>query len=117
MKLIIGGAFQGKLDFAKRHFNLTDEQICDCEKEHDLSKPCIYHFEKYILSRIENSQPVDFVPAEDQIIICEDIFCGVVPVEPKLREWREETGRQCAKLSEKSDEVYRIFCGLEQRIK
>jgi len=117
MTLIIGGAFQGKLDFAKKHFGLTDSQICDCEKEHDLSKSCIYHFEKYILSRIENNQPVDFVPAENQIIICEDIFCGVVPVDPKLREWREETGRICAKLSKESDEVYRIFCGLEQRIK
>lgn len=117
MVLVIGGAFQGKLDFAKAKFNLTEENICDCGKETDLSKQCLYHFEKYVLSCVEAGKPVDFTPKADQIIICEDIFCGVVPVDPKLRAWREETGRVCARLSKESDEVYRIFCGLEQRIK
>lgn len=117
MILIIGGAFQGKLDFAKNAFSLTDEQICDCKKDTDLSKQCIYHFEQYILDCIRNDKPVDFTPGEKQIIICEDIFCGVVPIDPVMRKWREETGRICAKLSKESDKVYRIFCGLEQQIK
>ena len=33
MKLIIGGAYQGKRDFAKAAFHLTDAQIFTCTGE------------------------------------------------------------------------------------
>ena len=114
MILIIGGAYQGKTDFAKSKFNLTDEDIFDCtdKTEIDTTKKCITHLEQYIKN---NKEP--FVPKEDQIIICDDIFCGVVPINPTDRAWREETGRVCARLSEEATEVYRVFCGLEQKLK
>ena len=42
MVLIIGGAWQGKLEFAKREFHLKDSDIYTCSgAEIDFSKPCI----------------------------------------------------------------------------
>ena len=35
MILIIGGAYQGKLDYAKEKFGLKDEDIFDCAKAND----------------------------------------------------------------------------------
>ena len=51
------------------------------------------------------------------VVICEDIFCGVVPVDPEMRAWREMTGRLLAYLSGKAAHVFRIFLGLEQKLK
>ena len=42
MILIIGGAYQGKLDFAKETFGITDADVYSCgEDEIDFSKHCI----------------------------------------------------------------------------
>ena len=30
MDLIIGGAYQGKTDYVRRTYNLSEEDICDC---------------------------------------------------------------------------------------
>ena len=41
MILIIGGAYQGKLDFAKETFGVTDADVYICgEDEIDFSKRC-----------------------------------------------------------------------------
>ena len=50
-------------------------------------------------------------------MICQDIFCGVVPMGAELRAWRQDTGRLCQYLAGEADRVSRIFCGLEQRLK
>ena len=43
MILIIGGAYQGKLDFAKEAFGITDGDVHTCGAgEIDFSKRCIY---------------------------------------------------------------------------
>ena len=46
MILIIGGAYQGKRDFAKTAFGVTEEEIFSCaDGEIDFSKRCIVHIE------------------------------------------------------------------------
>ena len=50
MILIIGGAYQGKLDFAKETFGVTDADVYICgEDEIDFSKRCIYKIEAFVL--------------------------------------------------------------------
>jgi adenosyl cobinamide kinase/adenosyl cobinamide phosphate guanylyltransferase len=53
----------------------------------------------------------------NSVLICMDIFCGVVPLGADMRAWRDMTGRLCAYLSSEADSVTRMFCGLEQRLK
>ena len=51
------------------------------------------------------------------LVISDEIGCGLVPIEACDRRWREETGRMLTLIAGYSDEVYRIFSGIAQRIK
>ena len=120
MILMIGGAYQGKLDFAKDAFGITDADVHICGTgEIDFSKRCIYKIEEFTCG---HSDPISYFKAhrdrwQDSILILQDIFCGVVPVDAKNRVWRQDTGRLAQYLSKEASQVSRIFCGLEQRLK
>lgn len=120
MILIIGGAYQGKLAFAKEAFGLNEADIHVCgHGEIDFSKHCIYGIEEFTWG---HPDPIAYFREhreawEDCILILRDIFCGVVPMEAETRRWRQNTGRLAQYLSREADQVSRIFCGLEQRLK
>lgn len=125
MDLIIGGAYQGKTDYAKRKYGLTDAQIYTCTEAEDIvfGARCINRLAEFTLWCVKNN--VDAVERfrahrkewENSVLICDDIFCGVVPLGADMRAWREMTGRLCGYLSAEAGTVTRIFCGLEQVLK
>lgn len=124
MKLIIGGAYQGKREFAKAAFGVAEGEIFTCHGEQiDFSAKCIDKIEEFTFSCAKAGiDPVECFRREkakwqDSVLICQDLFCGVVPVDPVLRQWRQDTGRLCQYLSREAEQVSRIFCGLEQRLK
>ena len=51
------------------------------------------------------------------IIITDEIGGGIVPMDPKEREWREVHGRACCQLAKRADCVIRVIAGIGQRIK
>ena len=53
----------------------------------------------------------------DAVVICDEIGCGVVPLTPAERRWREQTGRCLVRLAEEAEEVHRVCCGLGMRLK
>lgn len=122
MKLIIGGAYQGKRAFAMEKLGIPEEQIFTCEGTHiDFSKPCIDRLEDYVLACVRAGiDPLEQLKEQDlshKVIICMDIFCGVVPIDATMRLWRHTTGLVCQYLARNADSVHRIYCGLEQRLK
>ncbi|MBR2716418.1 MAG: bifunctional adenosylcobinamide kinase/adenosylcobinamide-phosphate guanylyltransferase [Oscillospiraceae bacterium] len=124
MILIIGGAYQGKLDFAKKTFGLEDGDVFHCAGgEIDFTGKCIVGLERFVYGCVERGvSAAEYFRARreawrDSILICEDINCGVVPLGAEARAWREETGRLCVYLAGEAERVSRIFCGLEQRLK
>ena len=120
MILIIGGAYQGKLDFAKETFGITDADVHTCTAgDIDFSKRCIYKIEEFAT---RHDDPIGYFKThreewKDSVLILEDIFCGVVPMGVENRAWRQNTGRLAQYLSREAEQVSRIFCGLEQRLK
>ena len=118
MELIIGGAYQGKTDFAKERFGLSDDDICVCDKDGsiDFDKKCISHIERYSYWCAQHGiEPAEhfFEHAknlEHSVVISDDISCGVVPVGKTERAWREANGRLLIKLAENSEHVTRVFC-------
>ena len=120
MILIIGGAWQGKLDFAKDTFGITDTDVFTCtDEEIDITKRCICRVAEFVL---HHPDPIGYFEAhradwQDSILILQDIFCGVVPMGAENRAWRQQTGRLSQYLSREAAQVSRIFCGLEQRLK
>lgn len=124
MKLIIGGAWQGKRDFTVAAFGLKDSDIFTCTGEEiDFSAPCIDKIEEFTFACVKaGKEPLELFRAnrelwENSVLICQDIFCGVVPIDADQREWRQATGRLCQYLTGEAEQVSRIFCGLEQRLK
>lgn len=119
MHLIIGGAWQGKLEYAEQKFNLKPTEIFECSAstDLDLNKRCIYRYEQYLRACSDAGVPpyTDF--AEDCIIICQDIFCGIVSADPKERIWRELAGRTITTMAAKASSVTRIFCGMPLKLK
>ena len=119
MDLIIGGAYQGKLSYARVAFGITEEDIfvCTPDAEPDWSRRCVTRLEEYVLRCVRLGVPCEEAFREDAVLIGRDIFCGVVPMDPEERAWREETGRYYARLSARAETVTRLFCGLPQKLK
>ena len=125
MILIFGGAYQGKLDYALERFSANENKIYRCNSE-DTSIPdgkIIYEIDRWILALIQADANVteninNLISAnKDAIVICNDISCGIVPIDTVMRKWREETGRALAVLARQSDEVIRLFCGIPSKVK
>ncbi len=126
MKFIFGGAYQGKYDWVKARYEIEDERIFVCsDKDPQISFDCdvIYGMEKFVLACSRSGTDAEkYLRAsreelEDKIIVCTDISQGVVPEEKQQRQWRENSGRIMTYLAYEAEEVIRIFCGLEQRLK
>ncbi len=124
MNLIIGGAYQGKRDFAISAFGYDPEDIFTCSDESiDFSTGCVDRVEEFVLACVKSGvDPVEYFDTrreqwQNSTLICQDIFCGVVPLGADMRAWRHSTGLLCQYLSRHADRVSRIFCGLEQRLK
>ena len=129
MILIFGGAYQGKLSHALERFHLTEDDVYRCSGESAAApgnKKIIYEIDKWILAMLKNEKSdIEIRQAAerflennpDAIVICNDISCGIVPVDPLLRKWRDSVGRSLAMISKKSCEVIRMFFSIPTRIK
>lgn len=119
MDFIIGGAFQGKKTFAREHFGLNADDIFTCKEDEapDWNSRCIEHIERYVLYCLKNDKVPELNFRSDAVVIGDDIFCGVVPIDTEIRAWREETGRFYGRISQTSQSVHRLFCGLPLKLK
>lgn len=128
MRLIIGGTNQGKLNWLLEH--LTDRiSSSDIAEGSSLildeipSQLILNHLHLWIRHLLkEGKDPSQMVRAyvdqhPDCIILCDEIGCGLVPIDSFEREWREAVGRICCYLAEQSTQVDRIFCGICTTIK
>lgn len=125
MNLIIGGAYQGKLDYAIENYHISLEDVFSYTEgqQLDFSKKAVNGLHLFILEQIKNGrEPLSYIQSNienlrEKIIICEDISCGVVPIDKTMRLWRECTGQCLGFLTRESDEVVRMFCGLGMKLK
>ena len=128
MILVFGGSYNGKLDFVKEKFNISNDDIFKVNDDLkdlniDYSKKVISNFHKltYKLS-LENKDPLQFVIEnnelfKDKIIISDDISEGIIPLKKEDRIWRESNGKCLQYISKNSSAVYRVFCGIPMVIK
>ena len=112
MILIIGGAGQGKLAYVLEKTGYTVDQVARTPEE-ARARP--------VFAGLENWPELDeagLLSANPEVIlICDEVGCGVVPVDPAQRAWREQVGRLCCRLAKRAERVERIFCGLPMTLK
>ncbi len=96
MILVIGGKYQGKHDFSDREFP---------------GKP-----KKELIDLYKDPGFPDNLP-EDLVLIASETGSGVVPVSAEDNAFREEYNKALLKAAGKADKVYRVFCGIGERLK
>lgn len=123
MILVFGGAYQGKLDYVKEHFDI--ETICDCSdgREPDFDMDVICGLEGFVLDRVKKGrEAADFFREtkelwQDKILIAADVSQGIVPIDQELRAMREMNGRLLLYLTKEAEQVIRVFCGIGKNVK
>lgn len=126
MILVIGGIFQGQLDFALNLTGMNKANVVDCETcalEALNDAKIILDYHKIIKRLLKNSQDVyEFTESlirtnPNAVVLVDEVGCGVVPASPFDREYRESVGRVSCELAKASSKVYRVFCGIGTEIK
>lgn len=124
MIVVFGGAYCGKLNFIKEKFNISDNDIYYFKNEKlDLEKKALSGLHVFVLECLEKGyKPLDILKKNEEklknkIVLCDDISSGIVPMESMNRRWREETGKCMQYLISKSESTYRIFFGIDTKLK
>lgn len=126
MRLISGGAYQGKLKFALKLTGRNEKDVADgarCCMQELLEKPLVNHFHLWIDRMLREEKDVNTLVNEilyhnpDIVIIVDELGCGIVPTDPYDRMYREITGRICCRLAKEAEDVHRVICGIGTEIK
>lgn len=128
MKLVIGGAWQGKREYACRRYGIPESLWTDgerCSKEEFLQAEAICSLHAYIRRRMEDGVSAEELGEEIlakaehglQAVTTDEVGYGVVPMDGGERAWREACGRICTRLAACSQEVVRVCCGIGTVIK
>ena len=126
MVLITGGAYQGKIDYALEKFNLLRKDIYNCPEgvvEMPEGMPIINNIEALVRACLDNGRdPLKYLAARKSrwsksVIILNDISCGLVPMDPDDRVYREAVGRVGMYLAQEALAVIRVFAGIGKRLK
>ena len=125
MKMVIGGAYQGKADYAKQVYpNLVWSDGASCDLKDIFSCSGIVHFEEFVRRWIRENKAEHATDLAEQILQesgSDRSDCGsrirLGSVDAFERQYREAVGRICTNLAACADRVDRVQCGIGTRIK
>lgn len=126
MDLIIGGCHQGKTEYVMDTYGYCREDIANGEKLEGADmggKKCLNHFHLLVRKLMEQNIPVEeylerlFAGNKIEVVLTDEIGCGIVPVDAFEREYRETVGRQCCILAQRAGKVQRVVAGIANTIK
>lgn len=124
MIIITGGKHQGKMKYAAGLY--PDVKWIDgaqCPLDRISGCRAIYHFEEFVRRWMAGNRKAgeltDIIARQNPkiVIVCNEIGCGIVPVDDFERAYREDYGRICTDLAETAWRVYRVTAGIGMRIK
>lgn len=79
--------------------------------------PVLYDLQNIVEKDPENALALADRLLEKEVVICNEVGSGVIPVSGQKRRGREQTGRLCCLLAREAESVVRLVAGLPQRIK
>lgn len=136
MKLYIGGMAQGKLEYVLQQYgrenclvingsDMTGDEAFSgfVSGGSKITYLVMNQFHVWVRELLLKELPAeeiveDFLHQYPEIIlICDEVGNGIVPLMKEDREFRERLGRILIRIAGQSEEVWRIICGLAQRLK
>jgi len=115
MILIIGGAYQGKFEYAKANF----------KEGHQI----INNFHKYVRKTMQQGKDPELEAkqlmnkavlagnADKLVLVSDEVGSGIVPIDAFEREFREKNGRVNCYLAGQAEQVIRVTAGNGTRFK
>ncbi|MEG2138453.1 MAG: bifunctional adenosylcobinamide kinase/adenosylcobinamide-phosphate guanylyltransferase [Oscillospiraceae bacterium] len=116
MILIVGGTGQGKLQYVLKKAGLRLKDVAYNPAD-AAEKPIFAGLEGWLRTHPEETLERLLARNPGVIILCDEVGCGVVPIAPEERAYRETVGRLCCRLAEQAVGVERVFCGLAMCLK
>lgn len=110
---MVGGLSSGKRDYVKAEYSFSDSDISSVASD---EKPVLYDLQE-IINTDSDAERIFKALLQKRVVICTDISCGIVPLDPVERNKREAVGRLCIRLAKEAERVVRIQCGLPQILK
>lgn len=107
MIFVTGPMFSGKREYLQKALGLTPEE---------LSARAVFDAEKLAAGEEALEQVAARLSSYD-IVIANEVGCGIVPIEAEQRLFRERAGRLSCLLAQRADTVIRVCCGLPQVLK
>lgn len=119
MIFIVGGAHQGKMEYARSHFQADSKEAYEIVNA--------YH--EVVLNQMnQNQDPLQEAERlvethrekqtlDSLIIISNELGYGLVPMDKNMRIYREQNGRVNCFLAAKADTVIRVVAGIGTVIK
>lgn len=110
MILIVGGAYQGKRDYALKTLGCPPDKL-------------VGPVEALVREWLKDGKdPLAEMPRmaaawADAVVLLTEVGSGVVPMDADDRAWREAVGRCGAYLAARASRVVRVFCGIGTVIK
>ncbi len=126
MILITGGAYQGKLMFAKGMCRSEQPVIAQGEQEETKQlyrADIISHFHLYIRRLMEDGREPEAWVEEllernpEVILEITQLGCGVVPMDSFDRSYREKVGRISCMLAKQAEQVWLVNAGIGMKLK
>lgn len=114
MILVIGGLASGKRGFVKKEYGFTDADMADAVLD---AHPVLYNLQDLVAKSMDSYDALLPALLAKDVVICNEVGSGVVPVDRTERAVREATGRLCVDLAEKAVKVIRVCCGLPAVLK
>lgn len=113
MILIVGGAYAGKREYAAS-LGYPAEGADDGALG---GSPALVNLHALVAGY--EGDPMELLPAllDKELITCDEVGSGVVPVDPAERAWREAVGRLCVALAREARTVARVVAGIPVAIK
>lgn len=74
----------------------------------------IVNYHEFVRKIMENGKdPLEFSQnINAKAVACDEVGCGVVPMDKKQILYREAVGRSCCILAERAERVTRVICGI-----
>jgi adenosyl cobinamide kinase/adenosyl cobinamide phosphate guanylyltransferase len=113
MVLIVGGEGSGKRTFAQS-MGYTPAEMADGVVD---ERPVVFHLERMVFADPESIDDLLTQLVRKEVVICNEVGSGVMPVDWKERAGREATGRLCVRLAKQAECVVRMVSGLPTVIK
>lgn len=113
MILVVGGQGAGKKEYVRSLGYAETDCTVSLSDEHPVL------LELHVILRKTPQDAENILPAllRKDVVVCNEVGCGIVPMDAGERAWRDRVGRICALLAAKADRVVRVCCGIPVCIK